>query len=409
MGVAGGPNILGDENLVFVYDTSDSTSYLGEPTTNYASGDAGFIANIDTSITNVTTTLANGIVGTVRRLTITGNTSGGIIRASLGHNLPSSGIPQGGQSYTISCWIRNSGSGSVAAGWEAEVGGADSYARPDVESGFVGNYASSTQPNTVSSSWTRVSYTYSYNTTKTSAVIPFIYFGNPVGGSGAGVGSTVDFYGFQIELNSHLTQFLPAGTSRSISGSLLDLSPNRYQLTLNTSYTSGSEVLFDGTDDYISIAGTITLGSTFTILSWIKPSTLAGGDYIVYGLDSNGADNWFGINANSVNLFATQAPDVNNFILSGGSITSTGSWYHIGTTINGNTAKVYLNGIEQNSTTVGFTIAPWDSTVTSIGRRGSIAQRYFPGSISTVQTYNRVLLPSEILQNYNAQKSRFNL
>ena len=34
---------------------------------------------------------------------------------------------------------------------------------------------------------------------------------------------------------------------------------------------------------------------------------------------------------------------------------------------------------------------------------------FFSGSISTVQIYNRALSASEVLQNYNAQKSRYNL
>jgi len=167
--------------------------------------------------------------------------------------------------------------------------------------------------------------------------------------------------------------------------------------------------VFDGVDDYAPLTGTINLGNTFTILSWIKLSTLAGGDYIVYGLNANGSDNWFGTNANSVNLFATEIADVNNFTLSGGSITSTGSWYNIGCTISGSVAKVYLNGIEQNSVTKAFTIGSWNDSNVTIGRRGTIAQRYFPGNIATVHAYNRVLSSTEILQNYNAQKSRFGL
>ena len=200
-----------------------------------------------------------------------------------------------------------------------------------------------------------------------------------------------------------------------VSGSTAwnDLSGNNYNGTLTNGPTfssgNGGSIVFDGVDDYASLSGTITLGSTFTILAWIKPSTLAGGDYIVYGLDANGADNWFGINGNAVNLFATQIPDVNNFTVSGGSISSTSIWYFIGCTIDTSTAKVYLNAVEQNSTTKAFTIGAWNSATNSIGRRGSIAQRYFPGSIASVQAYNRVLSTTEMLINYNAQKTRFGL
>jgi len=200
-----------------------------------------------------------------------------------------------------------------------------------------------------------------------------------------------------------------------VSGSTtwFDLSGNNYSGSLTNGPTfnsgSGGSILFDGIDDFASLSGTINLGNTFTILSWIKPSTLAGGDYIVYGTDANGSDNWFGINANSVNLFATEIADANNFNITGGSITSTDIWYFIGCTINTSTAKVYLNGVEQNSTTKAFTIGSWNSAINSIGRRGALAQRYFPGNIANVQAYSRVLSTTEMLINYNAQKSRFGL
>ena len=200
-----------------------------------------------------------------------------------------------------------------------------------------------------------------------------------------------------------------------VSGSTAwnDLSGNGNNGTLTNgptfSSTNGGSIVFDGSDDFTSLSGTINLGNTFTILSWIKPSTLAGGDYIVYGTDANGNDNWFGINGNAVNLFATQATDVNNFTISGGSITSTSIWYFIGCTINGTVATVYLNGVEVNSVTKVFTIGSWNSSTNSIGRRGSIAQRYFPGNIASVRSYSRVLSATEILQNYNATKSRFGL
>lgn len=203
-------------------------------------------------------------------------------------------------------------------------------------------------------------------------------------------------------------------TSYSGSGTAWnDLSGNRNNATLTNGPTfnsaNGGSIVFDGVDDYASLSSAINLSNTFTLLSWIKTSTLTGGDYIVYGSDANGADNWFGINGNAVNLFATQIADVNNFTLKGGTIASTSIWYFIGATVNVDTVKVYLNGIEQNSVVKAFTIGAWNSSGNSIGRRGTLSQRYFPGNIANVAIYSRVLTASEILQNYNTTKGRFNL
>jgi hypothetical protein len=219
----------------------------------------------------------------------------------------------------------------------------------------------------------------------------------------------------QIVTNGLVLALDAADRNSYVSGSTTwsDLSGNSNTGTLTNGPTfssaNGGSIVFDGSDDFTSLSGTINLGNTFTILSWIKPSTLAGGDYIVYGTDANGNDNWFGINGNAVNLVATQTSDVNNFTISGGSITSTSIWYFIGCTINGTVATVYLNGVEVNSVTKVFTIGSWNSSTNSIGRRGSIAQRYFPGNIASVQSYSRVLSISEILQNYNQLKSRFGI
>jgi len=48
------------------------------------------------------------------------------------------------------------------------------------------------------------------------------------------------------------------------------------------------------------------------------------------------------------------------------------------------------------------------SSTVSLGRTGSSVY-YLDGNIYNVKIYDRVLSSEEILQNYNAQKSRFGL
>jgi hypothetical protein len=43
------------------------------------------------------------------------------------------------------------------------------------------------------------------------------------------------------------------------------------------------------------------------------------------------------------------------------------------------------------------------------GEIGGMAYGYFAGSLANIKYYNRILSVGEISQNYNAQKSRFNL
>jgi len=48
------------------------------------------------------------------------------------------------------------------------------------------------------------------------------------------------------------------------------------------------------------------------------------------------------------------------------------------------------------------------ATNNDIGRLGD-GRQYFNGKISNIQVYNRALSAAEVLQNYNASKSRFGL
>ncbi len=213
-------------------------------------------------------------------------------------------------------------------------------------------------------------------------------------------------------VQSGLVLNLDAGASTSYPGSgttWTDLSGNGNNGTLNgPTYNSanGGSIVFDGSNDYVNISVPTSI-NTKTILSFIRV-TASGGDYVVYGLDANGSDNWFGVNENLVRLFGTQSSNVNNFSLSGTTNILTNTWYQIGCTIDGATAKVFLNGVEENSVTQAFTIGAWDSSPT-LGRRGSIAQRYFPGSIANLQVYNRVLTAAEIQQNFKALRGRYGI
>jgi hypothetical protein len=87
------------------------------------------------------------------------------------------------------------------------------------------------------------------------------------------------------------------------------------------------------------------------------------------------------------------------------------TWQHIAFSYNYSAKSVsfYLNGI-LNSTVANATIVEQasDTTTLKIGAFRS-GGNFFNGTISNVLIYNRQLIASEVLQNYNALKSRFNL
>ena len=68
---------------------------------------------------------------------------------------------------------------------------------------------------------------------------------------------------------------------------------------------------------------------------------------------------------------------------------------------------IYINGVDRSSTFSGTGGAvAYSSNKGGIGVRQSTM---FDGKLSLLQIYNRSLSHSEVLQNYNSQKSRFGL
>ena len=406
-----GPNTFGEENLVFGYDLGDvANSYLGEPTVNYIAGDTSLEANIDCSSTNATDILPDGSIGTVRRITVTANTYNGIIRASLVHTLPSSGVPQAGVSYTISCWIRNSSGVAVAAGWEPEVGPPDSYLRPNIESGFNGNYNSNSQPNTLSSNWTRVSYTYSYNSTQTSQIVPFIYFGHPVGGSGAGVGATIDFYQIQLEIKSHATPYVNG--TRSVTQGLKDLTGRSTIDLTNVSFDSNAQMNFDGTNDSLVVSNNAVLKNNNSSIEFlIKYLNTPNGDIIQFGVGSGTYAQYY-YRAYSGYSYWNWYPVGTGYgeIAIPNAALPLNKYHHIVMTGDDQGyVQFYINGVLQTGATRTANSQPANWTPADLTVGGFSWDGYSSSVIPYVKVYSRILTASEIRSNFNAIKSRFGI
>lgn len=167
-------------------------------------------------------------------------------------------------------------------------------------------------------------------------------------------------------------------------------------------------IVFDGIDDYVDITTIPNLTNPLTICTFVNTSVVTGNNQIIYGPSANGSDNWISITNNKVQLTVTELSDLNNFNIVGDTIILPNTWYYIVGVIDNNVISLYVNGVfEKSSTPQTFTVGNWVSTA-RIGQR-PLGQYPFNGKIATIQGYNRVLTPQEILQNYNATKGRFNL
>ena len=211
---------------------------------------------------------------------------------------------------------------------------------------------------------------------------------------------------------------LDANATSSYPGSgttWYDISGNGYNFTLTngTSYSSDANgsFYFDGTDDSIQgssntntrLANTIQTISIFAYIRSVGPNTYAE----IYHVGGNGYHlvKWMpsGVSIAINTNFYSNVISVSNAYNEWMDITCVIDWSN-------DIFKLYKNGSFVNSTgIVPTTYAYGNPTVVAIGDNNSTGNTgdFLKGSIGPVRIYNRELTASEVLQNYNAQKSRF--
>jgi hypothetical protein len=209
---------------------------------------------------------------------------------------------------------------------------------------------------------------------------------------------------------------LDAGNIYSYAGAgttWYDVSGNSYNGTLtygpvyNT--TNGGVIVFDGSDDYVSIPSNSNFnnGNNITVEAWVlctnwstytNPMIVAKGinvEWILWKSNDAGYVGKLGWRGGGSVYTTTSLPN-NTWVQCVGSVGSAGQ-------------KVYLNGVLES--TVGNT------TFTSGNVNVTIAAGLVTGSpsnllganVAITRIYNRQLTDAEVLQNYNATKGRFGL
>jgi hypothetical protein len=194
---------------------------------------------------------------------------------------------------------------------------------------------------------------------------------------------------------------------------------NNGTLTNGPTFNSdnGGSIVFDGVDDYVdcgtSATSTIRNQTQFTLNFWFKKfsssndfnlgafdDAIQKGFFIQWFTDNNV---YFGV-MNEVRAYNSVSLPYSN------------SWFNFTLVFDGtlvgstNKAKLYINSISQslfNSGTIGSTVPSnvIPLTLSKLTNYSSIGR----GNLSIIQLYNRALSAQEVLQNYNATKSRFGL
>lgn len=201
-----------------------------------------------------------------------------------------------------------------------------------------------------------------------------------------------------------------------------DLSGNGFNGTLTNgpTFNSGSDgyISFDGTNDFVDLGNQSVLNFTsgvFTVEVWFYiPSTWTAGSQYP-NLFSKGATAGWDTNGWSLFVFrdwngpyawgyGARNGGSNNILARGSAPSNT--YLHAVITADGSTIRLYENGFQIN--TGAQTVNPGsNSTGVLIGCDAN--PLYFQGRVGITAAYNRALSATEVLQNFNANRRRFNV
>ena len=216
---------------------------------------------------------------------------------------------------------------------------------------------------------------------------------------------------------SGLVFYVDAGNRRSYPGSGTtwnDLAGSDKHGTFvngpTFSATAGGSIVFDGVDDYVSSSFSTTATTNITLQCWVNITDTSkkggfmrigsGGDGYAIGVGNNTMDSlgneiiglfpnirWIDTNTN----YGTGWKFV-TFMLNASSVPS----IYVNTTLIGS-----YSGTAPTTPTPGLYIGR------VVGNEEPGIARAFQGNIATGMVYNRTLSATEILENFNATRSRF--
>jgi hypothetical protein len=215
-----------------------------------------------------------------------------------------------------------------------------------------------------------------------------------------------------------LLLYLDAANTKSYIGSgttWTDLSRSSNSGTLvngpTFSSANGGSIIFDGIDDRVNLSNNLSTNTenSVTVEAFVWLNTNQNSKIFIsnyaeiisptgFALGISDSNNnivkWFTGNLGTTNTIFSTTTLVNQ------------QYYHAVGTYNGNVKQLYINGILEASSSVSSGINN-TSTLASLGYLRYFNNQYFNGRISFAKTYNRALSAAEVLQNYNATKTRY--
>ena len=215
-----------------------------------------------------------------------------------------------------------------------------------------------------------------------------------------------------IVRDSSLVLELDAADKNSYPGSgttWYDISGNGKHGTFNNgpmfSSDNGGCIVFDATDDNVSISNPLdqsNLSQVWSVLAWVNVSVNSEGPaYLMSGLNSGLSVSFFDI----APLLYLNGGANDYYTYGFGNIEGTG-WHHLAYRFRNSDGyrTIWKDGVVN-----GNANGP-NNTSTPSGQSSTfLIGNQMGGRIGAIQIYNVLLSDSQVIQNYNEQKSRFGL
>ena len=309
-----------------------------------------------------------------------------------------------GQTWTVSSWVK----ASVATTSQLFI----------MEANSSGSYLTSGAATiTVTTNWTRQSYTQTLSDASTAYVQCRLD-----GTQNSGTGISIWWDGLQLERSASMTTFNPNTNTNNVLVTDTSNTANNGTLTNNPIYSTAGYLTYTAASShYISLASASNLQFLGTLPcsfeAWVYPTT------------NPGANSWTGIigregnpgtGRDGYNLYFNGSATTNTYFVIerwvAGTLTmvsytidstvSVNNWSYLVATYDGYNLTLYRNGVQ-----VGTTAATGSITnATASVRIGVLSgTQYFNGRISATRIYNKSLSASEVQQNFNAIRGRYGI
>jgi hypothetical protein len=349
--------------------------------------------------------------------------------AAVNTNSPISSSVYGGQ-YTFSVYVKNRNctatnfelslyNGPYTIGYEPVYSITSSFTPPITS--FAGNTTFSNlvlRSEDVGNGWYRISHT----ATVTASLNTFnVFFDIEAGGGTKVAGEGIYIWGPQFEVGPVPTPYQPitstTGSWPSIGSTITGSMVNRPTWVSS----NGGSVVFDGVNDYVGFGVIPNLPSGTsdrTMMGWVRDDSIidyAGDLSPIFGYGSDAAvGQLFRLSIGCVNfnnrklvIWTNTYNHVSTFSI------DRSIWNHIAVTVTPGVTyprlTIYKNGISDGGSERNInTLNNQPFEIAEVTQNPTYATN-FNGRVSQVQAYNRALSQAEILQNYNALKSRFGL